>query len=920
MEIKHLYGFGPFQIDSARRLLQRDLQPIPLSTKAFEALLLLVRNSDRLVEKDELMRALWPDTVVEENNLSQSISAIRKALGDSSQEQRYIETVPGWGYRFAAKVTIISDAKSAEVIRSHELPTRRPDHKSLITRVAVATVLIVAAVFYLSSFGRRQFYGSRQPDNSVVSSPRRSVAVLGFENLSNDNKDEWLSTALSEMLSTELAAGDTLRIVSGEDVARAKTEIHWRDTGTLAKDTLQRIHRNLGSELLILGSYTAIGDESRRRIRLDLRLENAMSGELIAEIAESGPEGNLFDVVSRAGIRLRQKLGLSDLSPDEVVAVSKSLPSNPRAAQLYSDGLAKLRVFDAIGARDKLLKAVALEPDYPLAHSALTDAWSVLGYDAKAEKEARQAFELSKTLSPEDRLSVEGRYRVAIHDWTKAVAVYSTILALFPDDLDYGLRLASAQTAAAKAHDALTTLDRLHHFPLPAGNDPRIDLEASRAWNSLGDFKQMDVALAGAVRNAEIDGAQLLLARARNQQCFVWRFLGEQQKAINACREAQRIYSAAGDRGGEADTLRLLADVISDSDVPGAMLFYQQSLSVQREIGHLSGQAIVLNELAIQYSTGGDHADAKKFFRQARAIFQQLGSRVSATGMMINIGHELGSEGRLEEARKMYQRTSDDAVALGNKDIEGLATVDIAQLDQSEGNLDHAQLLFQQARELFTAVDDKAQLTNAIDGLGEIEMLKGDFDTAQKLFEEALAVRQSAYQTVPAAETQLDLALLSLEKREATAELEAAVQQAMDVFRHDKAIDDEAVGTALLARILLSRGKAAESLAMAQHATLLSTKADVNARLSVAVNIARIHQATDRTIGTRVLANLKSTIAQARKLGYFETELQGRLTLAEIEMKSGALTRGRIDLEAVNKDATNRGFTVIARKAASSSG
>jgi hypothetical protein len=118
----------------------------------------------------------------------------------------------------------------------------------------------------------------------------------------------------------------------------------------------------------------------------------------------------------------------------------------------------------------------------------------------------------------------------------------------------------------------------------------------------------MGMALASAVRNAEIDGAELVLARARNQQCFVWRFLGEQQKAINACREAQRIYSAAGDRGGEADTLRLLADAISDSDVPRAMLFYLQSLAVQREIGHLSGQAIVLNELAIQYSTGGNHA------------------------------------------------------------------------------------------------------------------------------------------------------------------------------------------------------------------------------------------------------------------------------------------------------------------------
>jgi len=87
-------------------------------------------------------------------------------------------------------------------------------------------------------------------------------------------------------------------------------------------------------------------------------------------------------------------------------------------------------------------------------------------------------------------------------------------LRYFPDDVDYGLRLASAQTAAAKAHDALTTIDRLHHFPLPAANDPRIDLEASKAWDSLGDFKRMDGALARAVRNAEIDGTLLIAALA----------------------------------------------------------------------------------------------------------------------------------------------------------------------------------------------------------------------------------------------------------------------------------------------------------------------------------------------------------------------------------------------------------------------
>jgi DNA-binding winged helix-turn-helix (wHTH) protein len=100
-EVKHLLEFGPFRIDPDQRLLFRDQQPIALSSKTFDLLLLLVQHSGQVVLKDDLMKTLWPDTFVEESNLSQQVFQLRKALGDNSQNSSYIVTVPGRGYRFA---------------------------------------------------------------------------------------------------------------------------------------------------------------------------------------------------------------------------------------------------------------------------------------------------------------------------------------------------------------------------------------------------------------------------------------------------------------------------------------------------------------------------------------------------------------------------------------------------------------------------------------------------------------------------------------------------------------------------------------------------------------------------------------------------------------------------------------------------
>src|SRR5271169_3958683 len=109
---KVIYEFGPFRMDPDKQVLLREDQPVAITPKAFETLLVLIRHSREVVTKDEIMKAVWPDAFVEEANLSQNIFVLRKALGDTPEDRRYIVTLPGRGYRFAAQVrTVMPDGE-----------------------------------------------------------------------------------------------------------------------------------------------------------------------------------------------------------------------------------------------------------------------------------------------------------------------------------------------------------------------------------------------------------------------------------------------------------------------------------------------------------------------------------------------------------------------------------------------------------------------------------------------------------------------------------------------------------------------------------------------------------------------------------------------------------------------------------------
>jgi len=937
------YRFGEYELKVRTRTVSYRGIAVPFEPKTFDVLRYLVANAGRVVTKEELMKAVWPDSFVEESNLTQHVFRLRKALQPQEGNEPYIVTVPGQGYQFSADVRsppplatvapgtlegqeeiVVQRIRERSTVVTEEIvhqpPVQPARHMPKIPRWRIVTVLSAFAIA-LAALGIWGWQATHHPASApLVRANRRSIAVLGFRNLSGRPEEGWLSTAIAEMLSTELVAGEKLRLVSGEDVARTKLDLPLADTDSLSRNTLARLHKDLDGDWIVLGSYTALVGEAGTPIRLDVRIQDTSAGETIADVAVVGSEADLFDMVSQAGSELREKLGIEAVSPVEAVSVRAALPSNREAARLYSEGLARLRVFDALAARDLLQQAIAADPKYSLGHSALAEAWSRLGYDKKAQEQARQAFELAANLSREEKLVVEGRYRDIDHEYDKAIEIYRSLFVLFPDNLDYGLKLAAVQVRGGKGHDALATVDSLRKLKPPASELPLIDLQEVLAWDALDNVKQQEQPLARAVELARAQGSRLILARALQNQCWVFSRLERLQDAVAACREARDIYASAGHGYGEANSLALWADAISEADAPEAIRLYQQAEVIERKVGSEVGLAGVLNNLGIVYGAQGDLATAEKMYRQSLVSFRLLGSKVNELKATGNVANERKEQGDLPGAIQLYQAALqlDRETDIGSAN---LISFNLAVVHQLQGDLAGAKQEMNQALQLWQKNGDRNSQAVALSGLGDVLLEEADFSGARKMYEQALAIRKSGGDQLTIAETQLGLAVLSLEESRSPAEQEAATSRVIEVFQKQKARDDETRAWCILARAMLAQDKAAAASDAIEHARSLAGKSqNPEVRWRTAIAAARLYIAGKDNARTpsRMAAQkeLNAIVAKSRQLGYRGIELDARLALAEIEMKVGQTAAGRAHLAAIESDADARGYHLITRKAA----
>jgi serine/threonine protein kinase/tetratricopeptide (TPR) repeat protein/TolB-like protein len=524
-----------------------------------------------------------------------------------------------------------------------------------VARRKTAAVAAIAALALAGLFGwQPNLIRAPGARSAVRNKARPSVAVLGFKNLSGRPESSWISTALTEMLSTELAAGENLRAVPGERVAGVKMDLSLADADSYGRDTLTRLRNSLGADYVVVGSYLATGARASG-LRLDLRVQDAVAGETLITTSESGGEADLPALVARAGARVRERLGVGRISSSDAERIRATAPANPDAARLYSEGLQRMRVFDTLAAKDLLERAAAADPNHALTHSALALALTSLGDDDTATREAKKAFELSKDLPRENRLFVEGRYYETTKSWDKAIDIYRALYGVFPDSLDYGLRLADAQTSGGKGQDALNTLDELRRMPPPAGEDPRIDLEEAGAAATISDYKRVLAAAARAEAKGVANGSRILLAAAKFVKGRALAELDESAQAEQALEEAKAIYSEFGHRRGMARVLNGLANVKrNQGDLEASKQLHEQSLAICREIGNLDGIAEALNSIAIILKQQGDFEAAKKTFREALAIRRRIGEKNGLSVTLNNLANALIEQGELAEGKDMY--------------------------------------------------------------------------------------------------------------------------------------------------------------------------------------------------------------------------------------------------------------------------
>jgi serine/threonine protein kinase/tetratricopeptide (TPR) repeat protein len=780
----------------------------------------------------------------------------------------------------------------------------------LAAGAALAAVLLV----WNPADIRGRILGGRT--GSFSSHGRRAVAVVGFRNLSGKPEQAWLSTALAEMLSTELGGGGKLRSVPGENIARMKLDLSLPDAESYAPDTLARIRKHSGTDLVVLGSYMAMGNDAGNRIRIDFHLQDAATGETLASVSETGTEPELLDLVARTGSRLRSTLGVQTTAGETAGAhASSSLPSTNEAARLYAEGLSKLRLFEAREARSLLERAANLDPKFALSHAAVSEALTNLGYDALAREEAQKAFDLSASLSRDERLMIEGRLREATREWPKAVETYRTLWRFFPDNLEYGLRLAAAQTAAGQPKDALATVEEMRRATNTANGDPRIDLAEAKAYDKLGSFKQSLGAAQTAGKIGEANGARLVVAQARIAEGWAWERLGERGKAAVAFAEAHDLFSAAGDKRGAATATHLNGHLLYDQgNYAEANRTYQSALAVFREIGDQQNAAGTLNNLGNVASDTGDFPKAMSYYEQTLAIDRETGSKGGVAGALGNMANVFDSMGDLPNARKkneeglaMFREVGDQrgtASTLGNL---GNVLVEI-------GELTDARKHYEEGLKIQKETGYRRGQAYALSNLADLLTVTGDFSEARKLAEQALALRKELGENINVAISQLQMGWIAFNETRLN-EAEASLRDAALAFQKADMRDLLISCHALLARVLLAQGKTAEAGRLATDSVQMAkSRPSRPPQFDAALALASVRTVEGKFADAAKVA--QEVLNLASRYGYAGYQMESRLVLAQVLARSGKASRARVQAAALQKDARAKGYGRIERETA----
>lgn len=419
---KHFYDFGPFRIDVMKRRLLRDGEVIRVTPKAFDLLLVLVEESARTIEKDELLERVWPGTAVEENNLNQNITALRKSLGDSRQESQYIATIPGIGYRFVAEVRKVEEdftprRKGAAEDGKKAQNAVRPSRVFRYALLIVVPLLLAALAFAL--------YRRESPRPAMS-----SIMVLPLENISGNSAEEYFADGMTDALIGNLAKIRGLHVIS------RTSSMHYKGT----KKSLPDIAREINVDAIVEGTVQRSGD----RVVVRTQLIHAPTDRHLWVGDYTRDVRDVLDLQSEIARTVAQEVRIQ-MTADEQARFASRRPVRPKA---YDDYLQGRYLYWNKRTEENLNKAIALfqsaikeDESYAPAYVGLADCYNALGAVQVASMPPREARQLAeeaatKALQLDSQLgeaySALGYVKHFNWDWTVAEQNYKRAIELNP--------------------------------------------------------------------------------------------------------------------------------------------------------------------------------------------------------------------------------------------------------------------------------------------------------------------------------------------------------------------------------------------------------------------------------------------------------------------------------------------------------
>ncbi|MEM8997760.1 MAG: tetratricopeptide repeat protein, partial [Acidobacteriota bacterium] len=696
----------------------------------------------------------------------------------------------------------------------------------------------------------------------------------------------WLGPALAEMMRTEAAAGERLRVVSGEEVAQVRLELGL-DQPPAEPRVVQKLGERLSCDLLVSGSYLVAGEGDERQLRVDLVVRSKDGGE-VARLAERGRESALFELVEEAGRALRAALELDALTAGEEAEKRLALPRGV-AARYYAEGLDKLRRYDAQGARSLLEKAIAEDPDHPLPRSALAAALGSLGYRKEAREEAARAAERIDLLPRRDAQWVEAQVLEQEGEHQKALSVYRSLWAYFPDEADYGIRLARLQMRVGETDAATATLEELRTSGVDESS--RLDLHSARVARARSSYGEQRQLAARAADVAEDIGATLMAARAREIEAAALRDLGQPQDALDAYSQVAALYREAGIEGPLARTLASAAIVHRhQGQIDDAARLSAEALEIAGRIGDVGTRRFALNTQAILLRQQGRLREAQSLHELEVEANRQAGIERSIAVSLTSLGVVERRLGLLDDAEQRFEESLEIALRLQNGRSISINLNLLAEIDIRRGRLDRAEARIEEALESNRSTRDPRGRAYYLSALGNVAALRGDLDDARGKYEEALRIRSSIGESDNALRSRLSLASLDLDAGEARAAARAAAEVDRDLPAH--LVDAHALASTLEARALLAAGDpSAATAAVSRARDLVSSLEDREVRLWVELAASQV---------SADAATAAEIVDAARSLGFKDLELSARLATASLRRDAAAWGAARADAEALD--------------------